>query len=55
MAKKKIKDLTLGEITDICKKKNCRDCVFARFVIMGEECPITNIGNEDLETKIEVE
>lgn len=53
--KKKIKDVTIGEIREICSKKNCMDCPFAQFVTMGEECPITNIRNEDLETKVEVE
>lgn len=55
MPKKKIKDFTIGEIREICSKKNCMDCLFAQFVTMGEECPITNIRKEDLDKKVEVD
>lgn len=50
MAKKKIKDFTIGEVLKICK--SCHDCPSCPFYNAG--C-IGYVNEEDFEEEVEVE
>lgn len=63
MAKKKIKDLTLEEIVEICNKndndgKSCVECPLNKHICYFNEC-VSMMGcrneTKDLEQEIEVE
>lgn len=63
MPKKKIKDLTIGEIVKICNKndnngKSCVECPFNKHICNFNNC-VSNMGcrnyTKDLEEEIEVE
>ena len=53
--KKKIKDLTLEELSKFCHKQdNCIDCPFGYGY--SYECPVCELKNrEDLESEVEVD